>query len=834
MSKYQISIQQNKTKDIVVENYKSKPEEGSATFFHTEYAKADSILLKITQLDPPEIRVKPGEQESDFARRQPKVRGNLFDVRNNIIIFTGDRGSGKTSAMVSFGKYLEEKPKTENKYKLLDIVDPSYFKNNESILLNVVTIMFRMAKKRNEELRKDASLEQHNPGFTDLLRKFDKVFTAVKKMDEIIPQENSLEYLNELSGSTDLNPSIRDLVKSFLKFFEGGHDYLVLMIDDLDMNVSYAATMLEQIRKFLIQDNIIILFATNIDQLQFEMKEYYSKYYVKINESSQQSTSINVDVEDMATKYLLKLFPPLQRIHISDAASKLIETDLSILSGINDKIEIKGNLQRVVLNLIWMKTRLIFIPEEYQLHPIIPTNLRALNQFIQVLIDMDDILVEFTSQDTSKSGQEYPKFFINNTEFEKARNNFYKFKDYIMNIWIPTNVSFEEKKVFDNIPKDIKRINKHLIQSINVIGQKYKKLLLLKEIESNLDRAESGDKNKEVRDIYTFVSRNDPRFDIANKISDIFNYPSNNTAGDILLLIDKYNTYFEAANQTKFIEAVKIFYSMLLFETMFFVEQVKQAQKDQSKQVKEISRIQALIGGTLFFPHYFTIIKSSAYDRLKNAPSEPDHLYYNLYSKSKIDKFGFLFFILYYGEKRPDRSYDKHIYDTKERDLEDTEQNKFRFDILSLLVNSLNPLQTVARSDYKYNLNDKKIKNIINWRNNHLNDDDPLCRIQNFILPIYSVDLMLGYLREPEEATEIGITETKDRKKMESQVRTEAVIINYYDALNKRMLRALNKISNEKDALDPDKSDTPISTISKLYNKIYMDGKSCFIDNIFK
>ena len=136
--------------------------------------------------------------------------------------------------------------------------------------------------------------------------------------------------------------------------------------------------------------------------------------------------------------------------------------------------------------MIWNKTRLLYIPEDNQLHPLIPLNLRALRQIIYLLIEMEDVKCE-----ESKG-----KLFLNKDEYLKAQNNFAIFKDYILNVWIPSNVSFEEKKVFDNIPKDITRVNKHLIQSINIIASKYKNHILLKENDLPHDSNKQTERNK--------------------------------------------------------------------------------------------------------------------------------------------------------------------------------------------------------------------------------------------------------------------------------------------------------------------------------------------------
>ena len=592
MTEYHIKLDKNSRKEIVKEDVekikKAIEQKGSnEIFFYEEYIKANDIVT----------RIKNSEEENSFL------------LKNNIITFTGNRGTGKTSAMCSFGEYLKGKPN----FKVLEMIDPSHFSQNKSILLNVITLLFKSVKdhlKNNKE---------HQPPTTDLVRQFETVFKAVKKMDEPIPQESSLEYLDQLSDSLDLNKKIGTLIKDSLKFFDNGFEYLVLMIDDLDMNVSYAPLMLEQIRKFLIQKKLILLISTNLDQLQFEMKEHYSEFFQKTYNPNSPTSAVEIDVEDMATKYLLKLFSPQQRIHIGNSAEKLINTKITITDEKEEIVKDK-DLQKAILTLIWKKTRLLFVPENGSLHPIIPTNLRALHQLIHALLDMDSIEKKKEDDQTQiekeKKEEEsnLNKMFKSTGEYEIIKKNFLKFKDYIHSIWIPSNVTFEEQKVFDNIPKEIGRINKHLMQSINVIGTKYKKQLLVKEIETKDMLIED---KKLDRDFYTFVGFNDPNFSMANRMSDMYNFPSNNSMGDVLLLVDKYKTYFEAENNNHFIEAVKIYYALLLFEIMFLDDPIpNENYNNQDELPVKITNIQKLIGGTLYYPHYFPIMKGNEHESI--------------------------------------------------------------------------------------------------------------------------------------------------------------------------------------------------------------------------
>ncbi|MCL1968909.1 MAG: hypothetical protein FWF65_05605 [Bacteroidetes bacterium] len=826
-NKYQIILDKSNRREIVIEEVEkikkvienAKKGEKSfhyGTFFHEEYLKAYTIIEN--------IKASYNASEKDNPNKTKNTHP-IF-LKNNIITFTGSRGTGKTSAMVSFGEYLASK----KEFKVLDMIDPSHFVKNESILLNVLTLLFKSVK---------AQLKNKNHISNELLKNFEKVFTSIKMMDESIPKESSLEYLDQLSDSLKLIENIKDLIEDSLKFFnedvapDSQSKYLVLMIDDLDVNVSHAPKMMEQIRKFLIHKNLIILLSANMDQLQFEMQEYYSKYFHKTFNVNSQTSDVCKEVEDMATKYLLKLLPPLQRIHIGNSADRLMSSWLKITNGKNkdntDLIIEENELQKVILTLIWKKTRLIFIPRKDTLHSIIPTNLRALNQFIRTLIDMKD--VEEPKDDEENNEH---KIFRNKDEYDTIKENFFKFKDYILNVWIPSNLAFEEQRVFDNIPKDMLRINKHLIQSINVIGGKNKKRLIVKDVTMLKD--ERKEKNILDVDIYTFVSRNDPSFELANKISDVSNFPSNNSMGDILLLADKYKTYFESENENNFIEAIKIYYSLLLFETMFFDES---SQFTINYDPEKTTGIQRLIGGTLYFPHYFDIIKCKVYeerikqiekiwekikggkdinsveelsqddqDKFKEELSKKhfviptsnnnsigkylrgsgleERVFYHEYDtkeiKNKNESEDKLFFTLYYGDSRPARSYNRHIYDTTRKE-EDNKQ--VRFDILGLLVNILNPFHTLFRF---YDNDEKKY-----GEKSKIYKDEWLCKINeklipNILFPVYSVDLMLFYLREQVNFEEINgkVEEPKTLENLteiEKKLRQNNTISNYYNRL---------------------------------------------------
>lgn len=860
MATITLKYQKNQSHEIRVENLNINYDSGkwkaqeTSSFFMDEYTEAIEMVNAIIALC--DGKKEEGEKKGSATKESESI--------NNRILFVGQRGTGKTSAMTSFAKALNEaKIGKKNVFKPLPLIDPSNFDNNTNILLTVITMLFSEAKNMMKNDKNDEDIISIRE---DLLRKFDEVFKSLKAITNTENPTFTLEGLNEKSRALQMRTGMHGLVKSYIEFYNKVYkdkaelSHLVLLIDDIDMTVSHVPEMLEQLRKYLDLDNLIILMSANLGQLYNEMREHYSKSFKEtLNDRNQ---ALSIDVEDLASKYLLKLFPTSRRIRVEHNVNQLLNTILEInnvgpedtgisfsnakgsFSGSYRKEDDKysgnfeinvfsvngnntatpysesiiGHLQKVILSLIWRKTRLLFTPKDINtiLHPIIPTNLRELMQFL-------DMLTSLKSLSNNKDN-----LFGNITDYNNCKDNLGKFKSYILHNWIPNHLSVEEELVFENIPTDITEINKHLINAINMIGTNHKKAIMSREV--GLDIIERNAENVYIdRDIYTMVSPNDPKFVKANKISDIFNQPSNYSYGDLLLMIDKYETYFESGDDRKFTDAIKVYYSILLFETLFFdstmvvydlykviaqaicLDEAKRAlvlekhpefkefagdalstelgkiifdlcnkkernelgtDKDFFEKLgiddirqsvsSQIIPIQKLIGGTVYYPNYFEIIKDKYFNQ-KGPSFDAKRAFYHKLPVNEGENVGenYPFYaVLYYGDIRPDRYDTKHIYDTTfENDANIDGTDYVTFDILSILSNMLNPWHTYNRANGRVNEKDSWMSNIMEW-GKFCTIDDPKdsknnVLIPNSILPFYSVDMMLNYLKESYEVSNI-------------------------------------------------------------------------------
>ena len=714
-------------------NSSGSQKESKNLYFFEEYQKSIAIIKEI-------ISDWPCPSKNTDPCQRMKCQWDNLSV-NNRILFHGQRGSGKTSVTMSVARSLEGHGVGCATFKVLPIINPCYFDNDTNILKTIISNMFEMAKCIIRREENDSQRNDHE----ELLKQFEEAYRLLGCIESPNKEKHTLETLNEISKASGMREAMQKLVDKFIRILPCKAKHLVLVIDDVDMSVAYAATMLEQINKFLELDNLLILISANLDQLYNEMREHYSKAFEKTLGDENQSPSI--DVEDLVSKYLLKLFPASHRINVERPVSQLLQTELIINS------EKRGDLQKVMLSLIWEKTRLLYIPKDATntLHPIIPTNLRELAQLINLLQSMEDVEIG--------KNKKKQMLFADKKSYENCQKNINTFKNYFLNIWVPTHLSVDEEQVFLNIPSDITEINKHLINSINVIGTKNKKRLMSREVGLDMIVRNAEDVNID-RDIYTMVSPNDPRFVKANKISDIFNRPSNYSYGDLLLMIDKYETYFESEEDRRFSNAVKIYYSILLFETMFFKSNNVKYDKTEFAVVKakneDVIPIQRLIGGTVYYPNYFEII-TSKYFTQKGPSFDAKRAFYHKLLAEKKDQVGHgypFFTVLYYGDIRPDRSETKHIYDTTYDSNANVNGTKYvTFDILSLMSNMLNPWHTIYRADNLIELT-KWETAIKDWEE-YCTSEDNNFTTPNSILPFYSVDTMLLILKKQFSDVEI-------------------------------------------------------------------------------
>lgn len=407
--------------------------------FYTQYLEAAAMLEDI-------VAGNENDKLLDWMKTE---------TENNIIAFCGERGEGKSSAMFTFinAVFNEEIRKNSAVFAKCEsikntifsepiVIDPSAFDNVHNVLDIIIASLYRKFSDKYE-----ISSEQFdNYKREKLLNEFQKVYKDIslindpaKMLEEEYDYEGSIEKISKMGESLRLRRDLSSLVKLYLDYMMSGTFYtgcsskkLLIAIDDLDMCNANAYKMAEQIRKYLIIPDIVIVMALKVEQLQLCVQEENFKNYSNVLKNQGRTEGTMIDVEDMAERYISKLIPKSRRIYLPNV--RYIENAKISYQNKNEEIiyedKMINSLNASLLDLIYIKTGMRFLLNEEKLNWLQPDNLRDTVNLIVLLGDM--------------------KVPENDSEYSE---NIEKFTEYYVKEWIPQNCQLANYKEVQNLIK---------------------------------------------------------------------------------------------------------------------------------------------------------------------------------------------------------------------------------------------------------------------------------------------------------------------------------------------------------------------------------------------
>ncbi|WP_143260688.1 P-loop NTPase fold protein [Alistipes sp. An116] len=288
---------------------------------------------------------------------------------NNIISFCGDRGTGKTSCMMSFKSKCE---RDLNDCFFLKEIDPSFFDDTHNIIELVVGSLYSVL---SSEAKKDeyADSERNN-----LVSQFNKVMIYLKYLAKPEDKEHyydGLQELEALSVGLSLQDSIQKLFATFLEYVN--KKYLIIVVDDLDLNIQGAYIMSEHIRKYLTNDRCIIMLSVKVEQLIDAVQHYL--------ENSQNVDS--AEGHEMAVKYVTKLIPVSSRVNMP-LLEDYCDNELIYTNSNGVDYDEFHSVKEAVTHSIFWKTGYLFYNSRGRNSLIIPSSLRSLRQLLHMLYRM--------------------------------------------------------------------------------------------------------------------------------------------------------------------------------------------------------------------------------------------------------------------------------------------------------------------------------------------------------------------------------------------------------------------------------------------------------------
>lgn len=289
----------------------------------------------------------------------------------NVIAFLGKRGSGKSSALASYCKFLDrfhgllvnykdtskesmdaevkellDKGKDNNiSFTVLDTMDATLLDNEEKIVEIVLARMMETVENRERDLKSMGSSRKSEDERRALITEIGKIYRNLSSRRKEEEESASVLQLKELSYSWNVRDAFKDLVNKFNQYMCGednrrqaDSNYIVIPIDDIDMNVTKCREMLEMIRKYLMVPRVIILLTLNFEQLNLicrhhHYSELFSKYGYKGYESLNQKDKDQI--QELTREYMDKVIPIGRKIYMPNL--------YQMASFQNKRVLVKGN-----------------------------------------------------------------------------------------------------------------------------------------------------------------------------------------------------------------------------------------------------------------------------------------------------------------------------------------------------------------------------------------------------------------------------------------------------------------------------------------------------------
>lgn len=476
--------------------------------------------------------------------------------RNNIFAFIGERGSGKTSCMRSIVHLLEDPRNSQldnvvlkRNFYALDMIDPSFIDNESNIIGVILATLYKEFLNHSQDINEGLKIKLAE-SFARVQHDFSRMMTATA-----IPDDD-LEALSSLSAAIDLRTSMYELIDRFMKYMGKEKAILLIPVDDIDLHSKAATIMVEQIRKYLVLPNVLVVMAMKINQLAKLKRLQYSTEYRDDNQ-----TLNDKDLDEMVDRYITKLVPYNHRVYMPEST---VYWDAGLhINQKNTSCYKFESVRQAVPELIFRKTRYLFYNSAVKTSFIVPDNLRELRQIIRLLVDMKD----------------YWQYDSDGKLIAEESNNKEVFKKYLFESWMMNHLGTDSQRGIKELASISEAIQINAT-ALRIIRDKFEK--------------DKYFETKEPSAISNILRSNNQVYNIA--------------IGDVLAIIDFLERKDITLEQMHFLFMIKTIYSMRLYE--FYDEYVEELH-DNRELNGEMSSERVLARGLyqdMKLPNYLKLV----------------------------------------------------------------------------------------------------------------------------------------------------------------------------------------------------------------------------------
>lgn len=439
---------------IVSDEWKIDKEEKEHEVKHPLYMECYLTGLKC-------IFQRAAELEEWKKKNENRV---IVDERSNILSFVGRRGSGKTTAMDEFCRILREIGKQKENYEwwlnkamtkaeyedlsnksfqfhILNPIDASLFGEQDDLFEQVIVNIYNYFQKKYEDY-----FENHRQKLMQQFSDIMKRYYGSRRENESKSSDFSIaNMINFSSDNQTIQTKIKGLVDDLLECVQQtDFEYLVITIDDLDLNISKGYQMVEQIQKYFAYHKIIVLISIDYEQMNAVSDEHFYEVYDKY--TKYQGNNAQKLVRDLSRDVMTKMFHLSQRIYMPDLERLLKNIYVICNYGYDD--EEKISIKSYILSKIAGHMYIYYDICGQKKHFAEPSNIREFvvyNEFLETMeyIDFSECKAWLYEKNENNKSREK-----NENALKKYDLNYKKFLNDILQRMAQDVLTVEQRRAF--------------------------------------------------------------------------------------------------------------------------------------------------------------------------------------------------------------------------------------------------------------------------------------------------------------------------------------------------------------------------------------------------
>lgn len=329
--------------------------------------------------------------------------------RSNIFPFMGRRGSGKTTAMKEFCRILktmddkktkkwwiehaldseDEKRQLQDQnfgFHVLKLIDASLLEDREDLLELILAGIY---KEYQPELEQNGYFTTEGDRTRKVMRRFEELLQMYRTVRGVKDADDSsvVSMIRFQRSSNEISESIGELLDELvdLKKSASDHEFFVIAIDDLDLNIRHGYEMLEQLQKFFAYYRVIILISVDYEQMLRVCVEHFHKD-IKYTDKQDRKLKDEPHSQRLANDYMTKVFPLQQRLFMPDMRKEVKGIKIGLTE--QDKVTVK----KFMMSKVADRMRIFYDATGGKKHFCEPNTVRELvdyNSFLNSLTPVD-------------------------------------------------------------------------------------------------------------------------------------------------------------------------------------------------------------------------------------------------------------------------------------------------------------------------------------------------------------------------------------------------------------------------------------------------------------